>query len=83
MSHITMFDTVAPGHIIKESQVEQASHCCPSPTCTSGRWNVQYLSTANQLWRVSSETDGSFLVAGVTPACPWCGAELEIRHYSE
>ena len=78
MSPITTFDRVAPGHIIKESQFDPASHRCASPTCAGGRWDVQCLSAAEQLWRVSSEENGSYLVAGVMPACPWCGADLEI-----
>ncbi len=78
MSYITKFDTMAPGHIIKESQIDQATHCCSNPTCTGERWDVQCLSAAEQLWQVSSETGGSYLVAGVTPACPWCGGDLAV-----
>lgn len=78
MSHLTMFDTIAPGHIIKESQFDQATHRCPTPSCTGGVWDVQCLSAADQLWRVSSAEGGSYLVAGVSPACPWCGADLEV-----
>ncbi|MFN8496192.1 MAG: hypothetical protein U0350_51855 [Caldilineaceae bacterium] len=80
MSHITMFDTVAPGRIIKESQFDETPYRCPS--CTDELWDVQCLSTPDQLWRVSSATGGAYLVAGVTPACPWCGADLAVASES-
>lgn len=71
-----MFDPVAPGCIIKERQFNQASYYCPSPSCIDELWNVQCLSASDQLWRVSSETAGAYLIASVTPACPYCGATL-------
>lgn len=52
---------------------------CSTPGCTAGLWTVQLLSAANSLWRVSNATGGSYLVAGTTPACPWCGAELLVE----
>lgn len=60
-------------HPERPAPVEQR---CVTPGCTATRWTVQLLSAANALWRVSSATGGSYLVAGTTPACPWCGAEL-------
>ena len=77
MSHI-MYDTVVPVHSNKEHQVEQSAHCCTNPSCTGGRWQVESVSTREQLWRVSSATGGSYLIAGVTPACPWCGGDLAV-----
>lgn len=60
-------------HPERPAPVEQR---CVTPGCTATHWTVQLLSAANSLWRVSSATGGSYLVAGVTPACPWCGADL-------
>jgi uncharacterized protein CbrC (UPF0167 family) len=78
MSHSTMFNTVAPMRNHKESQADPSSQCCPNPSCTGGVWHVQCLSVAAELWQVSSETGGSYLIAGVTPACPWCGSDLAV-----
>lgn len=55
---------------------------CTTPGCTAGLWTVQLLSAANALWRVSSAAGGSYLVAGTTPACPWCGAALAVAAQS-
>ncbi len=57
----------------RPAKIEQ--HCA-TPGCMAGLWTVQLLSAANSLWRVSNATGGSYLVAGTTPACPWCGAAL-------
>jgi len=62
---------------------EPATYRCTTPSCTGNQWQVQCLSAHDQLWRVSSATDGSYLVAGVTPACPWCGADLAVDRESQ
>lgn len=62
-------------HSARPATVEQ--HCL-TPGCTAGLWTVQLLSSANSLWRVTSATGGSYLIAGTTPACPWCGAALAV-----
>lgn len=51
---------------------------CTTPGCAAGLWTVQLLSSATSLWRVSSATGGSYLIAGTTPACPWCGGNLAV-----
>ncbi len=53
-----------------------AEQHCTTPGCAAGLWTVQLLSSATSLWCVSSATGGSYLIAGVTPACPWCGGDL-------
>jgi hypothetical protein len=77
MVHTMMLDTVAQARN-KESTFEQPTQCCPNPSCTGAAWHVEQVSAANQLWRVSSTTGGSYLIAGVTPACPWCGSDLAV-----
>lgn len=51
---------------------------CTTPGCTAALWTVQLLSSATSLWRVNSASGGSYLIAGVTPACPWCGGDLAV-----
>lgn len=77
MSHI-MFGTVVPVHNNTEQQSDQSAHCCTNPSCTGGQWHVENLLVREQLWRVSSATGGSYLIAGTTPACPWCGGDLAV-----
>lgn len=77
MSHI-MFGAVVPVHSHKAHQVEQSAHCCTNPSCIGGRWQVENVSVHEQLWRVSSLAGGSYLIAGMTPACPWCGGDLAV-----
>lgn len=77
MSQIRL-DTIVPEHSDQERQFDQSAHHCTNPSCTGGEWTVENVSARDQLWRVSSATGGSYLVAGVTPACPWCGGDLMI-----
>jgi hypothetical protein len=52
---------------------------CQNSLCAAAVWTVERLSADHSLWRVSNETsDGSWVVAGVTPACPLCGTGLPI-----
>lgn len=58
-------------------QPELDLRCCSSAICSGEQWRVQLISVDNQLWRVSSTNGaGSYLVAGNTPACPFCGGDL-------
>lgn len=52
---------------------------CSNPACAVGPWRVELFSAANSLWRVSNVHQGSYLVAGMTPACPFCGIALTAR----
>lgn len=64
--------------IIQAARPATVEQHCLTPGCTAGLWTVQLLSSANSLWRVSSATGGSYLIASVTPACPWCGGDLAV-----
>jgi hypothetical protein len=79
MSQIATLESVVDAVKIKEGASTQETWRCPNPICFAGAWNVQLLSACDPLWQVSNETGGGFwLVAGVTPACPACGAGLPI-----
>ncbi|MFN8442806.1 MAG: hypothetical protein U0175_18665 [Caldilineaceae bacterium] len=77
MSNIN-FATVVTVHDEKEGQSGLPVYQCASPSCTSGLWTVEILSAHDQLWRVCSASDGSYRIAGLTPACPWCGGDLMV-----
>jgi len=77
MSHLN-FGTAISIYKEKEGQFEQPLHHCANPSCTGSLWTVEKVSARDQLWRVRSATDGSYLIAGVTPACPWCGGDLTV-----
>lgn len=77
MLHIN-FTTVVTVHDEIEGQSGLPAYQCANPSCTSGLWTVEILSAHDQLWWVSSATDGSYRIAGATPACPWCGGDLMV-----
>ncbi|MCE7986714.1 MAG: hypothetical protein DYG89_36535 [Caldilinea sp. CFX5] len=76
MTPNAIFETGAPMRATQEQLIDQPSYTCSGLSCKGAQWQVQCLSAHDQLWRVSSTTGGSYLVAGATPACPWCGADL-------
>lgn len=50
---------------------------CPCGFCSAGVLLVQRCVEQHDLWRVTSDEDGSvWLVASTLPACPLCGSTL-------
>lgn len=77
MAHI-MSGTLGPMPKPKARSFDHPLHHCANPSCTGSLWAVENVSDREQLWRVRSATGDAYLIAGVTPACPWCGGDLTV-----
>jgi hypothetical protein len=51
---------------------------CPTPTCASSTLRVRRHPRTRELWWVGRPGyNGTWLIAGIEPCCPLCGADIE------